>query len=235
MSVEAGLHDFSNYLLYNFHDTPDELYERLKINVDLSEELNVSIYSFPMKYHPIKKEEQWDQDYSHNRDYIGEHWNRKYIRAIQAVLNSTKGNKFVQEQFKLEDNYALSFTDMYVSLKKGKTQEVLEGLYDSSKLQLITNKILNRKDKITEITCTGSASKPGNDNKTLANNRARVVKAWLSGLKLCDVDKIKSDFTEETGGDDDVNSVSSKLYRHVRVDIKITAEESDTVQNIERE
>ncbi|MBR4901318.1 MAG: hypothetical protein IKZ46_10285 [Victivallales bacterium] len=91
MSVEAGLHDFSNYLLYNFHDTPDELYYRLKINVDLSEKLDVSIYSFPMKYHPIKKEDQWDQDYSHNRDYIGEHWNRKYIRAIQAVLNSTKG------------------------------------------------------------------------------------------------------------------------------------------------
>ena len=91
MSVDAGLHDFSNYLLYNFKDTPDELYYRLKINVELSEELDVSIYSFPMKYHPIKKEEQWDQDYSHNRDYIGEHWNRKYIRAIQAVLNSTKG------------------------------------------------------------------------------------------------------------------------------------------------
>ena len=32
-----------------------------------------------------------EEDYSHNRDYIGKHWNRKYIRAIQAVLNSTKG------------------------------------------------------------------------------------------------------------------------------------------------
>jgi hypothetical protein len=30
-------------------------------------------------------------DYSHNRDFIGEHWNRKYIRAVQAILNSTKG------------------------------------------------------------------------------------------------------------------------------------------------
>ena len=25
------------------------------------------------------------------RDYSGEHWNRKFIRAVQAVLNSTKG------------------------------------------------------------------------------------------------------------------------------------------------
>ena len=91
MSKEAGMTDFSNYILYNFHDTPAELYERLKINVDLCEELGVSIYSFPMKYHPIRKTDDMTEDFSHNRDYIGEHWNRKYIRAIQAILNSTKG------------------------------------------------------------------------------------------------------------------------------------------------
>lgn len=85
MSVEHGMKDFSNYLLYNFKDTPEDLYYRLRVNVDLCEELNVSIYSFPMKYHPIRDE------HSHDRDYIGEHWNRKYIRAVQAILNATKG------------------------------------------------------------------------------------------------------------------------------------------------
>lgn len=55
------------------------------------EELNVSIYSFPMKYHPIRHDKNGDADYSHNRDFIGKYWNRKYIRAIQAILNSTKG------------------------------------------------------------------------------------------------------------------------------------------------
>jgi hypothetical protein len=84
-SVAAGIKDFSNYLLYNFKDEPIDLYRRLKINVELCEELGVSIYSFPMKYHPLHGEN------SHDRDYIGEHWNRKYIRAIQAILNSTKG------------------------------------------------------------------------------------------------------------------------------------------------
>lgn len=91
MSVNAGIKDFSNYLLYNFDDQPDDLYNRLKINVDLSEQLGVSIYSFPMKYHPIRKTDEMEEDYSHNRDYIGKYWNRKYIRAIQAILNSTKG------------------------------------------------------------------------------------------------------------------------------------------------
>lgn len=91
LSAAAGVKDFSNYLLYNFHDEPIDLYRRLKINVDLCEELDVNIYSFPMKYHPIRQGKNDAVDYSHNRDYIGKYWNRKYIRAIQAILNSTKG------------------------------------------------------------------------------------------------------------------------------------------------
>ena len=69
----------------NFKDKPEDLYHRLRINVDLCEELDVDIYSFPMKYHPINGE------HSHDRDYVGENWNRKYIRAVQAILNATKG------------------------------------------------------------------------------------------------------------------------------------------------
>lgn len=91
MCKDAGIQEFSNYLLYNYKDHPDDLYERLRINVDLCDELHISIYSFPMKFHPIRKTDEMDEDYSHNRDYIGAHWNRKYIRAIQAILNSTKG------------------------------------------------------------------------------------------------------------------------------------------------
>lgn len=85
MSVQHGMKDFSNYLLYNFTDKPTDLYHRMRVNVDLCEQLNVSIYSFPMKYHPISGE------HSHDRDYIGQYWNRKYIRAVQAILNATKG------------------------------------------------------------------------------------------------------------------------------------------------
>ena len=86
LAAKYGIKDLSNYLLYNFEDEPDHLYYRMRINVDLCEELGVTIYSFPMKFHPIS-----DPEYFRNRDYIGRHWNRKFIRAIQAVLNSTKG------------------------------------------------------------------------------------------------------------------------------------------------
>ena len=85
LAAKHGIRSLSNYLLYNEKDNPDELYERLEINVLLSEKLDISIYSFPMKFHPITGEKHL------NRDFLGEHWNRKYIRAIQTVLNSTKG------------------------------------------------------------------------------------------------------------------------------------------------
>ena len=56
-----------------------------------------------MKYHPVKGE------HSHDRDFIGEHWNRKYIRAIQAILNATKGKvgrgqSFFEEAFGKDEN-----------------------------------------------------------------------------------------------------------------------------------
>ncbi len=86
LAAKYGVRSMSNYILYNFHDTPAELYLRLKLNIELCEELNVAIYSFPMKYHPIK-----DPQYFRNRDYLGEHWNKKFIRAIQAIINATKG------------------------------------------------------------------------------------------------------------------------------------------------
>jgi len=85
IAAKYGIKNLSNYLLYNEKDRPEELYERLKINVLLSEELDINIYSFPMKFHPITGEKHL------NRDFLGEHWNRKYIRAVQAILNSTKG------------------------------------------------------------------------------------------------------------------------------------------------
>ena len=86
LAAKCGVRDLSNYLLYNFLDTPEDFYNRLRINIDLCEELDVSIYSFPMKYCPIS-----EPKYFSNRDYIGRHWNRKFIRAIQAIINSTKG------------------------------------------------------------------------------------------------------------------------------------------------
>ena len=102
IAVDVGIKDLSNYLLYNSNesdDTPLNLFYRMQFNIELCEELRVAIYSFPMKYHPIE-----EPDYFGNRYFIGKAWNRKYIRAVQAVLNSThgkigKGKSFFEAAF----------------------------------------------------------------------------------------------------------------------------------------
>jgi len=86
IAIECGVKNLSNYMLYNYADKPEDLYRRMRLNVYLCEELDTSIYSFPMKYHPIS-----DPQFFRNRDYIGKYWNKKFIRAVQAVLNATKG------------------------------------------------------------------------------------------------------------------------------------------------
>ncbi|MFA5518028.1 MAG: hypothetical protein WDA74_02105 [Spirochaetota bacterium] len=107
LCARYGIKSFSNYLLYNENDQPIELYQRLKINIELCEDLPINIYSFPMKYHPIFGE------FNLNRDYIGKHWNRKFIRAIQTILNATKGkigrgkSFFLKAFGESEDEYKL--------------------------------------------------------------------------------------------------------------------------------
>lgn len=86
LATKYGIYNLSNYLLYNEEDKPEELYQRLEININLCENLNIYIYSFPMKFHPINGD-KWYK----NRAYLGTHWNRKFIRSIQIILNATKG------------------------------------------------------------------------------------------------------------------------------------------------
>lgn len=107
LASKYNIRHLSNYLLFNYDDEPIELYQRLRLNISLSQELDLKIYSFPMRYSPI-----WhDEDYHHNRNFIGEKWNKKFIRAVQCVLNAAKGKigrkkDFFEAAFgKNEDEY----------------------------------------------------------------------------------------------------------------------------------
>ena len=102
LCAKHGVTEMSNYLLYNSEDfsgkgsqyqadTPENLYTRLRISLDLQTRLNaqieqnenrVSIFSFPMRYIPLDATE---------RGYIGSHWNAKYLRAVQCMLIPTQG------------------------------------------------------------------------------------------------------------------------------------------------
>jgi hypothetical protein len=79
---EFDLSEMSNYMLYNFHDSPADLYQRMRLNVSLNEELDIRIWSFPMRYQPTNLAD---------RSHVGEKWTRYQLRSLQIILQATHG------------------------------------------------------------------------------------------------------------------------------------------------
>lgn len=79
---DFGLTELSNYMLYNFHDSPADLFERMRLNVALNEELRIRIWSFPMRFQPTDLP---------NRSHVGEKWSRYQLRSMQLILQATHG------------------------------------------------------------------------------------------------------------------------------------------------
>lgn len=101
MCAKYGISELSNYVLYNsedfggkgkkYHaDTPEDLYDRMRITLDIKDDVNknlsdekkVAAFSFPMRYIPLSATE---------RGYVGSQWNAKYLRAVQCMLIPTQG------------------------------------------------------------------------------------------------------------------------------------------------
>ena len=82
MAADNGITSLSNYMLYNFMDTPQDLYARMRLNIALNEELGIRIWSFPMRYQPVELKD---------RSHIGKKWNRYYLRSFQIILQATHG------------------------------------------------------------------------------------------------------------------------------------------------
>ena len=105
-----GVTELSNYLLYNSEnfsgkgsqyaaDTPANLYERMRISLDLQNRLNeelpsgherISIFSFPMRFIPLD---------ATKRGYIGSCWNAKTLRSVQCMLIPTQGKGVGKQSF----------------------------------------------------------------------------------------------------------------------------------------
>lgn len=81
-AADHGLSELSNYMLYNFHDDPADLFERMRLNVRLNEELGVRVWSFPMRYQPTNRPD---------RGHIGNKWSRYQLRSMQIILQATHG------------------------------------------------------------------------------------------------------------------------------------------------
>ena len=82
MAAENQILSLSNYMLYNFMDTPEDLYQRMRLNIDLNRELGIRIWSFPMRYQPVNLKD---------RSHVGKNWNRHQLRSFQLMLQATHG------------------------------------------------------------------------------------------------------------------------------------------------
>jgi hypothetical protein len=111
--IKSGFRYFTNYIMFNFNDTPVSLYHRLCINIELSQKYSVQVTSFPMRYIPIQ-----DVD----RKHVSKGWKWRYLRGLQCVMNATHGmvsprTEFFERAFgKTLDEFLeiLSMPDQYI-------------------------------------------------------------------------------------------------------------------------
>ncbi len=90
-AYKHGVRHFSNYMLYNYDERPEDLWNRLENNINLYKGLpEAKLFSFPMKYAPI------DQT---DRKYVGKHWTKKQLGAMNVILNVTRGVVMAEDDF----------------------------------------------------------------------------------------------------------------------------------------
>jgi len=95
LAHKYGQLDLSNYVLYNFHDSPDDFYRRLRISIELNSELGTKIFSFPMRYIPLNAKKRGDFVW-------GPAWNDRYLRGIQCIINAMHGAVMPGENYFLQ-------------------------------------------------------------------------------------------------------------------------------------
>ena len=157
LCAKNGITELSNYVLYNsedfggkgkkYHaDTPADLYDRMKITLDLLDELNaeygseqrIAAFSFPMRYIPLS---------AHERGYVGSQWNAKFLRAVQRMLVPTQGKGVCSRSF-FEADFGKSHEDFvrYLSMPekliaaRGKISPTSRGKSSETEEQFIIRK-----------------------------------------------------------------------------------------------
>lgn len=154
-----GFIDFTNYVMFNFNDTPESLYNRMSINIALSQQYGIRITSFPMRFIPIN-------DVS--RKFVSKKWYWRYLRGIQCVLNATHGMVSPNPTF-FEGAFGSSFAEfleilampdhyiLYREKYKNKEADDWKGLYrrlsesERNDFLLILERLNGSKSRKSEI------------------------------------------------------------------------------------
>lgn len=109
LAHKYGVRKFSNYMLYNFHDTPEDLYDRLVVNIQLNRrwsyqkkgETKTQIYSYPMRFAPINEKngtqanrarENTPAALAGKRDWQkNAAWTKRFLRNIEIMKGAAHG------------------------------------------------------------------------------------------------------------------------------------------------
>jgi hypothetical protein len=169
LAAKYEINNLSNYILYNFKDSPEELWKRLKINIDLNREYGLKIYSFPMKYIPIN---------ATDRSFIAEpDWNWYFIRSVQRIMNVTKGVIMPGEDFfyrafgnNLEEFNKILYMPEDLLMKRGRSP----GSEEVNWLNQFNNLTGNEKKELLSILC---------ENRTREKFRKAVLLTKNAKLK----------------------------------------------------
>ena len=186
LCAKNGITELSNYVLYNsedfsgkgkkYHaDTPADLYYRMRITLDLLDELNekygqeqrIAAFSFPMRYIPLS---------AHERGYVGSQWNAKFLRAVQRMLVPTQGKGVCSRSF-FEADFGKSADDFvrYLSMpekliaQRGKISATSRGRSSETEEQFELRKKYWKRDQLKIERWNMLYSMLGNEQKDFIN------------------------------------------------------------------
>ncbi|MHB8997744.1 MAG: radical SAM protein [Armatimonadota bacterium] len=109
LALGHGVSEFSVYMLYNFNDSPRDLYERLRVSIDLNTEwlsgqdtrLAGPIWSYPMRYAPIdektgeganRRRDVQDVELMGGRDWRSDPvWTPRFLRNVEIMKGAAHG------------------------------------------------------------------------------------------------------------------------------------------------
>jgi hypothetical protein len=109
LAFKHGVTEFSNYMLYNWNDSPRDLYDRLVVNIAMNEAWEkghaqspvAEIYSYPMRFAPINSDKNGHENRSRDAyrdDDCGDInwmtsavWTRRFVRNIEIMKGAAHG------------------------------------------------------------------------------------------------------------------------------------------------
>jgi len=171
LAAKYGIEHLSNYILYNYNDSPEDFWQRLKINIELNKELGLKIYSYPMKYIPLNAKD---------RSFINEPaWNWQFIRGVQRILNVMRGSVMPGDDFfyrafgsSTDEFITILYMPESILMNRGRKPKT-EEIEWYSKFSELTN---NEKKELLIILC---------ENRT----KSKLAKAIsrINNMKLADI------------------------------------------------